>query len=89
MLVAASGDQLELGQGPNELEEVDGWVVGTVETPIIGGTGRFVGASGTLNEAVPLRPFPRPCVGPPGLRSVKDGRGLPMRRYRTVCRPGV
>jgi hypothetical protein len=52
VLFAANGDTLEMGQGPSDLEEVDGWVVGTVDTPIIGGTGRFAGASGTLSEAV-------------------------------------
>ena len=50
VLTAANGDTLELGQGPFEGTEVDGWTYFAVETPIVGGTGRFVGASGTLYE---------------------------------------
>jgi hypothetical protein len=50
VLTAANGDTLNLGQGPFEGTEIDGWTYFTVETPIVGGTGRFFGASGTLNE---------------------------------------
>jgi hypothetical protein len=50
VLTAANGDTLELGQGPFEGTEADGWTYFTVETPILGGTGRFAGASGTLYE---------------------------------------
>ena len=50
VLTAANGDTLESGQGPFEGTEVDGWTYFAAETPIVGGTGRFAGASGTLYE---------------------------------------
>lgn len=50
LLTAANGDTLESGQGPFEGTELDGWMYFTAETPIVGGTGRFAGASGTLFE---------------------------------------
>jgi hypothetical protein len=57
MLIAANGDTLNLGQGPVTMwEEGDGWVDVAVETPILGGTARFVGASGTLSETVRVTP---------------------------------
>ncbi len=57
VLIAANGDTLNLEQGPTtEWEEGDGWVDIAVETPISGGTGRFVDASGTLYETVRVTP---------------------------------
>ena len=57
VLIAANGDTLNLGQGPVTMwEEGDGWVDVAVETPIVGGTDRFAGASGTLSEAVRVTP---------------------------------
>ena len=50
VLTAANGDTMELGKGPFESAELDGWTYFAAETPILGGTGRFVGASGTLFE---------------------------------------
>ena len=57
VLTAANGDTLKLGQGPTTAwEEGDGWVDFGVATPIAGGTGRFVDASGTLHEAGRVTP---------------------------------
>lgn len=50
VLTAANGDSMNLESGPNEFEFGDGWVDFTAETPIAGGTGRFMGAEGKLYE---------------------------------------
>ena len=58
VLIAANGDTLDLLESVDFVvtAEGDGWLDFAAEAPIAGGTGRFVGASGTFYETGRMTP---------------------------------
>ena len=67
-LIAANGDTLNLEAGPFWVTVGDEWWDFGAETPIASGTGRIVGASGTLHEVGQVTPW-----WPPGFPYTATG----------------